>query len=40
MLQVLMANDAWIVWLALTLLNVYEATAPCDTPSTSTSAMW
>jgi hypothetical protein len=28
-----------IVWLEVTLLNVYELTAPTDTPSTRTFAM-
>src|SRR5206468_402448 len=32
-------NDAAIVWLLVTLWNVYPATAPTDTPSTCTSAI-
>src|SRR5207249_841609 len=39
MLKVLMLKLAEIVWLAVTFENVKLAIAPCDTPSTRTSAM-
>src|SRR5438067_8564504 len=32
-------NVALMVWLASTLVKVYVPTAPCETPSTSTSVM-
>ena len=38
--NVLMAKLAEMVWFAVTLLNVYELIAPCETPSTCTSRMW
>src|SRR5262249_7395394 len=34
------AKLAAIVWFAVTLVNVYEPTAPTDEPSTVTSATW
>jgi hypothetical protein len=33
------ANEALIVWFAITFLKVYELTAPTDAPSTLTSAI-
>jgi hypothetical protein len=35
---VLAANEAAMVWFAVTLLNVNDVTVPCETPSTSTFA--
>src|SRR5947199_4026991 len=39
-LRTVCAKLAAMVWLAVTLLNVYVVTAPTETPSTSTSATW
>ena len=36
----LLAKLAAMVWFAVTLVKVYEVTAPTEPPSTSTSATW
>ena len=36
--NVFCTNVALMVWVAVTLLNVNVVIAPCDTPSTNTSA--
>src|SRR5436853_657330 len=40
MVKVFTAKLAAMVWLAATALNVKLLMAPCETPSTSTSAIW